>query len=375
VGVTWSVTLSARGDIVQGFNFLIPARDVLKFLQGTEVTKPGESPFNAVWAEGIEALFAQRFSTAVSRFAEADRILPNLPDVKRALRDAEFGVKNPPPRPFPWAWIALGVTFVSAGGFGGLWGRKWWKNRYRILPAQMIGFIERGLSPILVDARSKNDYETSPLKLPSSVRLDPDEAQAGRINLDADPKQMIVVYCTSPEEQTSERVAAILRQRGFHNVRILKGGLGGWTNARLPVETKAHLSAVGLEIYKNLTLGDVERRRFKAGEFICHEGDPGQEAFIIHSGVIEIRRHINGADKVLGRLGEGELVGDMALFRKAPRSADMVAAVDSELLVLTYERLEWLIRNRTQLTLEILKRLSELVVSTDSQRTPAREAS
>jgi S1-C subfamily serine protease/rhodanese-related sulfurtransferase len=375
VGVTWSVTLSARGDIVQGFNFLIPARDVLKFLQGTEVTKPGESPFNAVWAEGIEALFGQRFSTAVSRFAEADRILPNLPDVKRALRDAEFGVKNPPPRPFPWAWITLGVTFVSVGAYGGMWGRKWWKNRYRILPAQMIGFIERGLSPILVDARSKTDYETSPLKLPSSVRLDPDEAQAGRINLDADPKQMIVVYCTSPEEQTSERVAAILRQRGFHNVRILKGGLGGWTNARLPVETKAHLSAVGLEIYKNLTLGDVERRRFKSGEFICHEGDPGQEAFIIHSGVIEIRRHINGADKVLARLGEGELVGDMALFRKAPRSADMVAAVDSELLVLTFERLEWLIRNRTQLTLEILKRLSELVVSTDSQRTPAREAS
>ena len=369
VGVTWSVTLSSRGDIVQGFNFLIPARDVLKFLQGTEVTKPGESAFSAAWAAGIEALFAQRFSTAVSRFAEANRMLPNLPDVKRALGEAEFGVKNPPPRPFPWAWITLGVTLVSVGTYGGMWGRRWWKNRYRILPAQMIGFIERGLSPILVDARSKTDYETSPLKLPSSVRLDPDEAQAGRINLDADPKQMIVVYCTSPEEQTSERVAAILRQRGLRNVRILKGGLGGWTNARLPVETKAHLSAVGLEIYKNLTLGDVERRRFKPGDFICHEGDPGQEAFVVHSGVIEVHRHINGADKVLARYGEGELVGELALFRKAPRSADMVAAVDTELLVITYERLEWLIRNRTQLTLEILKRLSELVVATDAQRT------
>jgi rhodanese-related sulfurtransferase len=266
--------------------------------------------------------------------------------------------------------MTLGVTMVSVGAYGGMWGRRWWKNRYRILPAQMIGFIERGLSPILVDARSKSDYETSPLKLPNSIRLDPDEATAGRINLDADPKQMIVVYCTSPEEQTSERVAAILRQRGLHNVRILKGGLGGWTNARLPVETKAHLSAVALEIYKNMTLGDVERRHLKAGEYICHEGDPGQEAFIIHSGAIEIRRRINGTDKVLARLGEGELVGEMALFRKAPRSTDMIAATDSELLVITYERLEWLIRNRTQLTLEILKRLSELVVSTDSQRAP-----
>jgi S1-C subfamily serine protease/rhodanese-related sulfurtransferase len=374
VGVMTFVTLTSGGSIVQGFNFLIPARDVMRFLQGTEVTKPGESPFNPIWASGIEALFAQRFAAARSRFAEANRLLPDLPDVKRALGEAEDGIKNPPPRPFPWAWVTLGVTLVSVGAYGGMWGRRWWKNRYRILPAQMIGFIERGLSPILVDARTKTDYETSPLKLPSSVRLDPDEAQAGRISLDADPKQMIVVYCTSPEERTSEKVAHLLRQRGLSNVRILKGGLGGWTNARLPVEAKAHLPAVGLEIYKNLTLGDVERRHFKTGDFICREGDPGQEAYVIHSGAIEIRRRINGTDKVLARFGEGELVGELALFRKAPRSADMVAATDTELLVITYERLEWLIRNRAQLTLEILKRLSELVVATDAQR-PTRDAS
>jgi CRP/FNR family cyclic AMP-dependent transcriptional regulator len=374
VGVMTFVTLSSGGAIVQGFNFLIPARDVAKFLQGTEVTKPGESTFNPIWAAGLEALFSQRYSAARSKFVEVNRLLPNLPDVKRAMGEAEDGIKNPPPRPFPWAWITLGVTVVSVGAYGGMWGRRWWKNRYRILPAQMIGFIERGMSPILVDARTKNDYETSPLKLPSSIRVDPDEAQAGRINLEAEPKQMIVVYCTSPEEQTSEKVANILRQRGMSNVRILKGGLGGWTNARLPVEAKAHLPAVGLEIYKNLTFGDVERRLFKAGDFICREGDVGQEAYLIHSGAIEVRRRINGAEKVLARFGEGELVGELALFRKAARSADMVAAADTELLVITYERLEWLIRNRAQLTLEILKRLSELVVATDAQRT-TREAS
>ncbi|MGH6689850.1 MAG: cyclic nucleotide-binding domain-containing protein [Gammaproteobacteria bacterium] len=370
VGVMTFVTLSSGGSQVQGFNFLIPAKDVLKFLQGTEVTTPGESTFNPIWFAGVEALFSQRFSTAVGKFAEVNRLIPNLTSVKRALKDAEDGVKNPPPRPFPWAWITLGVTLISGGTFGGMWGRKWWKNRYRILPAQMIGFIEKGMSPVLVDARTKTDYETSPLKLPSSVRLDPDEAQAGRINLDVDPQQMVVVYCTSPEERTSERVATMLRQHGLRNVRILKGGLGGWTNARLPVEAKSHLPAVGLEIYKNLTLGDVERRRFAAGEFICHEGDVGQEAYVVHSGAIDVKRRINGTDKVLARYGEGELVGQLALFRKAPRSADMVAATDTELLVITYERLEWLIRNRAQLTLEILKQLSELVVSTDAQRAP-----
>jgi 3-mercaptopyruvate sulfurtransferase SseA len=33
-------------------------------------------------------------------------------------------------------------------------------------------------------------------------------------------------------------VAHRLRQLGFHDVRILKGGLGSWTNAGLPLESK-----------------------------------------------------------------------------------------------------------------------------------------
>ena len=163
-----------------------------------------------------------------------------------------------------------------------------------------------------------------------------------------------------------------LRARGFRSVRILKGGLGGWTNARLPVEAKASLPSIGLELYKNLTAGDSERRRFKAGEVIFHEGDdPRDEAFLVHSGTLEIRRTFDGQERVLSRYGEGELLGEMALFRKEARSADAVATSDVELIVIKEERLEWLIRNRPQLTLEVLKRLSNLVVTTDKERAQA----
>jgi len=48
-----------------------------------------------------------------------------------------------------------------------------------------------------------------------------------------DPRQLVIAYCTSPEEQRSARVVQRLHQRGYRNVRILKGGLGGWTNAFL----------------------------------------------------------------------------------------------------------------------------------------------
>jgi S1-C subfamily serine protease/rhodanese-related sulfurtransferase len=369
VGVMVAVTLSpSGGSIVQGFNFLIPAKDVAKFLDGTEVTKPGDSKFNPVWAAGIELFLGGRYKAAVAKLEDANKLVPNLVDVKRTLDEANRMVKNPPPRPFPWAWATLGVTVLSGGAYGGMWGKRWWKNRFRVTPTQVITFIERGLNPALLDVRTKAEFETSPLKLPGSMRYEPETAEQTPLNLE--PAQLIVAYCTSPEEQQSARIVHLLRQRGFKNVRILKGGLGGWTNARLPVEAKSALPSVGLELYKNLSLGDIERRRFKPGDYIFKEGDdPRDEAFVIHSGTVEIRRNLNGAERVVNRIGEGEPLGEMALFRGvARRSAAAVAADDVELLVIKEERLEWLVLNRPRLALELLKRLSNLVVATDQER-------
>jgi len=371
IGVMTFTTLSASGGaIVQGFNFLIPARDVKKFLAGTPVM-PGQSKFNDAWQAGLDALFAERYATAVARLAEANALQPNLADVKRVFAEAERLMKNPPPRPFPWAWATLGVTLLSAGIYGGMFGRRWWKNRYRILPAQVIAAIESGRNPQLVDVRTKTDLETSPLRLPGAIRLDPAAVLAGRADAEpsAEREQLVVVYDTSPNEATAEKVAQALRARGFKSVRILKGGLGGWTNARLPVESKSYLPSIGLEIYKNLTLGDLERRKFKAGEVIFKEGaDAKGEAFLVHDGSVQIKRTFDGVEKVLSTLGEGELVGDLALFRDTTRSADAVAATDVVLIVINNDRLDWLMQNRPQVAREMVRRLSEWVVRTDRER-------
>ena len=206
VGVLVAVTLSSTGAPIQGFNFLIPAGDVAKFLQGTEVSQPGDSKFNAVWAAGIDLFFDQRYKASLAKIAEANKLVPDIADVKRMMGEAERMVKNPPPRPFPWAWATLGVTVLSVGAYGGMWGKRWWKNRFRVVPTQVIAFIERGLNPVLLDVRTKTDFETSPLKLPGSMRFEPETAEQTPLNLE--PEQLIVAYCTSPEEQQSARVVA-----------------------------------------------------------------------------------------------------------------------------------------------------------------------
>ncbi|HKB40339.1 MAG TPA: trypsin-like peptidase domain-containing protein [Gemmataceae bacterium] len=197
VGVLTFVSLSSSGgSIVQGFNFLIPARDVTRFLQGTEVTKPGESRFNLVWATGLRDLSSGRFKTAAARFAEANALLPDLPDVKRALLEAEFKVKNPPPKPFPWGWATLGLALVSGGGYGAMWFRHWQRNRFRIKAGEVLKMMEAGVNPFLIDVRKESAARTAPLKIPGATYVSPSALEGGDVHISVDPARTVVAYCT-----------------------------------------------------------------------------------------------------------------------------------------------------------------------------------
>ena len=120
VGVLTFVSLAPgpEGSIVQGFNFIIPSQGVGDFVAGTPVRVGELGRFDPVWFAGLRAFFGDDYKGAVKRFEEVDRLLPNLPDVKRMLSEAREKVKNPPPRPFPWFWVAIGVTFLSVAGYG-----------------------------------------------------------------------------------------------------------------------------------------------------------------------------------------------------------------------------------------------------------------
>lgn len=66
------------------------------------------------------------------------------------------------------------------------------------------------------------------------------------------------------------------------------------------------------------------------GSVLLSEGQPGREAFIIMSGRAEIRV----GDQVVGHVGDGDLVGEMALLDTRPRSATVVAVTPMHLLVM-----------------------------------------
>jgi len=257
LGVLTFVSLApgAEGSIVQGFNFIIPSGVVRDFIKDTPASAESLGNFNPVWYAGLRNYFTEDYTGAVREFERADKLLPGLPDVKHILTSARDYVKNPPPRPFPWFWVAIGVTLVSAGGYGAQFYIRWQKNRYRIRPGEVVRLMEEGKQPVILDVRKTDAYETLPLRIPGSVRLAPEELDSGISGLELDPTRPIVCYCTTPEEATSARMAQRLRKLGFKNVLILKGGLGAWTNAGLQIESRSDISQVGMELYKALASG------------------------------------------------------------------------------------------------------------------------
>lgn len=198
VGVLTFVSLAPgpEGGIVQGFNFVIPSEAVRNFVLGTPAAAESSGKFNPIWDAGLRSYFSEDWKGAVRQFEQADKLMPGLPDVKRILGDARDMVKNPPPRPFPWFWVAIAVTFVSAGGYGAQFYIRWQRNRYRVRPAEVVRLMEEGKQPIILDARKTEAYEKLPLRIPGSVRLAPEELESGISGLELDVTRPIVAYCT-----------------------------------------------------------------------------------------------------------------------------------------------------------------------------------
>jgi S1-C subfamily serine protease len=199
VGVLTFVSLApgAEGSIVQGFNFAIPTQTVKTFVsdQLVKVNQPGK--FNPVWFAGLRDYFTDDWKGAKRKFEEADKLQPGLVDVKRMLAEATENIKNPPPRPFPWFWVTIGVSLLSAGGYGAQFAIRWHKNRYRVGPSEIVKLNETGKEPIILDTRLQKQYDQNPIRIHGSIRLSPEDLKSGgATSLDLDKTRPVVAYCT-----------------------------------------------------------------------------------------------------------------------------------------------------------------------------------
>ena len=91
--------------------------------------------------------------------------------------------------------------------------------------------------------------------------------------------------------------------------------------------------------------GSLRVRRYRKGETIFHQGDPGDSLYILESGSVKIvlPSPDTGDDAIIATLSRGDFFGELALLDGAPHSATAVAMEPTEALVLARERFDELV--------------------------------
>ena len=123
------------------------------------------------------------------------------------------------------------------------------------------------------------------------------------------------------------------------------------------------------ELYDMLAT-ELTRLYLPSGSVLFHQGDPGDAVYVVITGRLRVvYRQPDGQTVVLGEIGRGETVGEMALLTGEPRSATVMAVRDSELARLSEDGFRALMSRKPELALHLARRLVIRLRRTMARRT------
>lgn len=117
-----------------------------------------------------------------------------------------------------------------------------------------------------------------------------------------------------------------------------------------------------LPIFKDLSVEELgriselcEEREFVSGEYIFHEGEPGNRLYVIVEGDVRISRQIPGAgEEALAVLKPGALFGEMAVFDRSERSTDAISNGGTKVLTISRAEFEMLLDFNREIAYKVL---------------------
>jgi membrane protein DedA with SNARE-associated domain/rhodanese-related sulfurtransferase len=162
-----------------------------------------------------------------------------------------------------WSGVAIGLGYVFSDAINevlaafetlgriGIWliviafvafiAMKWWQREKfiwqlrmdRVTVDELHDMMERERVGKIIDVRSPlTQAQTG--RIPGAITVD---VKNLRVDLLAvEPDREVIVYCACPNEYTAAKLAKILMQHGFKQVRPLLGGIDAWIAAGHPVE-------------------------------------------------------------------------------------------------------------------------------------------
>ncbi len=83
----------------------------------------------------------------------------------------------------------------------------------------------------------------------------------------------------------------------------------------------------------------IPQTTFTAQEYIFKDGDPGECAYIIESGMVEVLLERDGDELVIATLSKGDILGEISLIDRLPRTSSARAIVNTEVTEIPFDYL------------------------------------
>ena len=118
-------------------------------------------------------------------------------------------------------------------------------------------------------------------------------------------------------------------------------------------------------IFRNLDQSEAERAanratvvKLKPGSKLVRAGDLDNTLYAVLAGIVEVRA-VGDRGPPLAVFGAGDIFGEIGFLTRAPRTADVVARTDAEILVLSGDALERLMRDEPAIAAKVLRNIAE----------------
>ena len=122
----------------------------------------------------------------------------------------------------------------------------------------------------------------------------------------------------------------------FRKISVPEGDAGTVVERLSAVDVFAPLSADEISMLARAAVSHI----FAPGETVIRAGDPGSSMFVVHNGKVAVQISDKGRLRTVATLNEGDFFGEMALFTGEPRTANVVALEETEVLEIGHKAMK-----------------------------------
>ena len=103
------------------------------------------------------------------------------------------------------------------------------------------------------------------------------------------------------------------------------------------------------------------------GEYICRQGEEGNELYIVKKGEVQVIQKSNGGERVIFKAKEGACLGELAILGNITRTASLYAKGNVQLLVIKGEHFLALLKQYPDISVQMLGLMVERVLNAEER--------